>query len=215
MSENSEFKNSRVQDWDLVLGPIPFGLDDNDENDEFYKLAYKEAKRRYLISLANRKVKEDAANGLFDGKQFKVSEMTRQTQNSSRGRMITISLPHIDEENITSSVAFYNKKLNKMKFIVQGSKWVYEQRGDSEANKFTGIHIHLIMPRTKKYPNEISRDMSKQLNVANNFINIIDVRLEDADKYLLGEKKTTKKQLRQKFDQIMRSQFNIEQFYQK
>jgi hypothetical protein len=214
MSENSEFslniRNSRVQDWDLVLGPIPFELEKHCEKDEDYQLAYKEAKRRYLIQLANKKVREDAAKGLFDGQHFKISEMIPKTQN--RGRMITVSLP---EGDISSQVTSINKKLFKMKFLGKGTKWVFEQRGTDDQTKNTGLHIHIVAPRTKKYPNEIIRDMSTQLSVAQNFINIIDVVMEDADKYLLGEKKGAKKQARQVYDDKMRSEFSIEKFYQK
>lgn len=212
MSENSEFKNTRIQEWDLVLGPIPFDEELHDEHDEFFESAVKEAKRRFMISLAMKKVRHDAASGLYDGTAFKVSEMIQNTQ---KARMITVSLPPFSPNEISDRVSFYNKKLTKMKFLVTGTKWVYEQRGDSDETKYTGIHIHIIAPKTKKFPNEIIRDMSKQLNISNNFINIIDVRLQDADNYLLAEKKGAKKQSRQKYDIIMRTEFNIEKVYLK
>lgn len=215
MSENSEKQFRASMDWDLVLGPIPFEDESFNDNDEEFKSALKEARRRLLISIARKKVLQEAADGMYDGKTFKVSELLGKTQNRTKSRLITLSLEPFSPNEIPDRVKFYNSKINKIKFLVKGTKWVYEQRGECDESKFTGVHIHILAPKTKKYPNEIIRDLSMNLKVAKNFIHIIDVITEDADKYLLGEKQGSKKQLRQKYDAIMRSEFNLEKFYLK
>jgi len=214
MSENSEISTRVRMDWDLVLGPVPFIDDDISIYEEEIESALKEARRRLFISACKKKVYEEAASGKYDVETFKVSEHLVKPQ-KIKSRLITVSLEPFPPNEIPDRVKFYNSKINKIKFLVKGTKWVYEQRGDSDETKFTGVHIHILAPKTKKYPNEIIRDLSTHFKISKNFINIIDVITEDADQYLLGEKKGSKKQLRQKYDDIMRTEFFLEKFYLK
>lgn len=214
MSENSEIAkmSTRADEGVTVLDPLEI-LEAHLKKCGTAKQAYDDMLKRQMSIALKAKVMAELKSGIHDVGPFKFSEELRKNDKS---RMITLSLPPITSKNISETVDFYNKIIMSRKFLTKGTRWVYEQRGETKETYLSGLHIHILAPKTKKYPNEIARDLATPTGLAANFINVIEVNTVDCYGYLIDQnKKEEYKKRRIIFDNIMRTEFKIQNFYLK
>lgn len=209
-------ENSEIRDADHQNGLV----DDLPLPDEFDKIlmqalgnnkAYTEAlHRRKVQLLMKHHIDRQLREGVHDTELYKYSEMLKKEGENKPVRFITLSL---SGDNVLECVDYWNKYFQSRKWLPKGTKWVYEQRGDNDQTYLSGLHIHVIMPRTKKKPSEIIRDIHEQTQLAKNFIDIRDRTSDHCEKYLFTEKKPVYKKTRQVYDAKMRSEFKLKSFY--
>lgn len=219
-SENSEISLRACDGAPNVLeGAPPISLDEQMWRLNLYLTVKKDAERRLLSSLVSVKVKEDVLAGVYDVPGFSYSEVLRKKISKPEVYfLVTISLPDIPSNQIKESVGRFNKILDSRKFIPSGSIWVYEQRGSSDSTYLTGMHIHIAMPKGKKYKNEIIRDLSVPFKIESSYVNVVERPKEAALKYLTEEKTGVgkdgeAKNLKQPYDVRMRKEYGIENYY--
>lgn len=172
--------------------------------------AYQEALNKVKVALLKQQVLDEIRSGIHDFGSLKYSEMLRKSEGEVR--LVTISLDDKKFDDIKEAVDYCNRVIMKLKFIPKLSHWVYEQRGYDKETMGNGLHIHLIMPKTKKYPNEICRDLARPLQIAQNFVHVKTLPAEAAEKYLFGEKKDSKRD-KQRFDAVMREHYGLKDKY--
>lgn len=177
---------------------------------ELYFRAKTQVEEKLFKKALTRTIMDRFAEGDYDSLAFKPSEFYRKE--SEKFRFITISLPSGD---IPDTVRRVNKVLYSRKWLpANGTKWVYEQRGDTPEDCGDGLHIHMIA-HTTKVPCEIIRELAKTLSIAPNFIHVTtETDLPRFTNYILGDKEPSKR-TKQYYDRYMRIKHNIESFYQK
>lgn len=174
--------------------------------------AFQEMLHRTKVRLLKKEVERYLKTGIEDTEHRKFSEMLGN-EKPVYCRMITISLPQTDYNNIPEIVKKVNKYIHKWKFIQAPSQWAYEQRGDSDETRGQGLHVHIITPFSKKPPHEIVRDIATPLKIERNFVHVKRMPIDAAEKYLFEQKTDKQKHLKQYHDNIMRQELNLEQKY--
>jgi hypothetical protein len=215
MSENSEISiesPTRAPGWPNVNTCINEAIKSHEytlSSLAFTKKCYDEALRIRLRSMMKKVIDQEIIDGVHDNPDWKFSEMAKKSKSESR--MITISLP----DNVYDKLEEFNKIIRTRKFLMKSTMWVYEQRGDNEDNMGKGLHIHILCPRTDKYPVEIKRDLAKPFNITKNFVHIRDIDTDIGKNYLLGGKQEESKKIKMYYDKVMRAKYHIEEYYTK
>ncbi len=163
------------------------------------------------------------SNQFLKEKQLYLEKLRAKTSNAYYA-MLSIR-PKIDQK-FEDFEPFINRVVKKC-WLKDNCLWVYEQKGENEADMGKGLHCHILyqlhgIKHGKKQKsktqclNEIL-EMIKNLDwIEPQGIHIQVYKKEDGDKvhnYLLGEKSPQEKQKSQEFDVIYREKNNIEKSY--
>lgn len=191
---------------------------------EMVNRIYNDAVRRQLTTLIMSTVQQEIRNGYWDTPVYNFSAMQIERDGrSTRGSdkfvkathwAITLSLP--DEADKVHQISEINRKIKKLKFLPSGTKWVIEQRGDSDLTMGSGMHVHIVSPKYLTKPkSEIVRDLSRSLGLASNFVNVLARKYDEAIKYITEPKGTLEKRQKQVYDIKMRQLYGFLDIYEK
>lgn len=180
-----------------------------------FKKAFDEAVHRRMVKLITKyKVDEYLKKGELDLGEYCFGEMIKKEEENILVRFVTLSLDGTKNEDILDRVEWYNKFIKSRTYFPAGTKWVYEQRGESQDECGNGLHIHIIVPLSKKKQSELIRDIHNQTKLAKNFIDVKIRPLSHCLEYTTGAK-NEHKNVKQAYDNVMRHQFGIEKLYSK
>lgn len=162
---------------------------------------------------------------LQDDANFRILEerynhLRKQEEIKENSKYIFITI----NPNAQITLLDFINKVDKM----MGKKWitnylyVYEQRGETEAELGKGFHFHLILEKPKGKPyshmiRELSNSANSVCDTSNfHFFNIKSISEEECQRkiiYLTGAKADSLKHKKQEMDIIWRQQQNLLSFY--
>jgi len=164
---------------------------------------------------------DDMFNKAYDRiYQERYAHLKKQEEIKENSKYVFITI----NPNMHISLLEFINKINKLmsKKWIQNYLYVYEQRGETEADLGKGFHFHAIIekPKTKKY-SEMIRELSNSANslcdTSNfHFFNIKSISEEECHRkiqYITGRKADDAKHLKQDMDIVWRQNNNIKSFY--
>jgi len=148
------------------------------------------------------------------------AHLKKQQEISENSKYIFIT---INPNSQITLLDFINKMTKMMsKKWITNYLYVYEQRGETEAELGKGFHFHCILekPKTKAYAHmirELSNSANSVCDTSNfHFFNIKSISEEECQRkiiYITGRKADDAKHLKQDMDILWRQKSNLLSFY--
>lgn len=154
----------------------------------------------------------------------KQNEYIREISGKPQRRLTEYMFITISPKSDITVKTLYDKtnKMVKNKTI-ESYLYVFEQREKEDLNKVYGIHMHLLLKhKFTKYSRFLSQIRSTYGSVVGNIDNprFIDIKycremkdVYNMVEYMIGDKKDSDKQQKQKIDKLWRQKWGIEEYY--
>ena len=203
-------------------------MDDRCNDLELYHKAEHAGKLKYWTAVFYEIEKLEAEDGKTSNqfllkKQLYLEKLRAKTSNAYYAML---SIRPKEDQKFEDFEPFINRVVKKC-WLKDNCFWVYEQKGETEADMGKGLHCHILfqlhgIKHGKKQKSKMQclneiLDMIKNVEwIEPQGIHIQVYKKEDGDKvhnYLLGEKSPEEKQKSQKIDVIYREKNNIKKYY--